>query len=347
MKEHQEHLEPRLQEALDLIRPTTPRSPESAERGRAAFLSQARMMKAAVSPQPKMRLKGWIHSIIGKEFKMLPTLTSLLVVLALLFGGTGATVFAAQDSLPNDLLYPVKVVTEDFRYELLDSPQAKYDLLSEYVQNRFKEYNILATNGEPMPAEWATRLEQHTRFMLELAAGMEDAPLQQAMLQMRNTLMIQVRIMETDNMPDEADPVTSQVHMMLQDRIQEATQGVENPTLLRTRLMDSENSKANPPSFTPGPGAGPGPAGSEEAPGPYGPGQEGEDEVEPGTGYGPAGNDEAPGPYGLGPDGEGVEPGTGNPDNTQEPLKYQYKYYAPVNPGSSSGSSSGTSTGKK
>jgi hypothetical protein len=287
-----------------------------------------------------MRQKGWLHSIIGKEIKMLPTITSLLVVLALLFGGTGATVYAAQDSLPTDLLYPVKTISEDLRYELLEDPQAKFDLLTGFIQNRFMEYNLLAAAGEPAPEEWADRVATQTQLMINLAAHMDDAPLTQNMAKLMNMIQVQVRVMETDNLPDEVDPAADSVRIMLQDRIQLATQGVEEPNLLRTRIIDSDKAKANPPSFTPGPGAGPGPAGSEEAPGPYGPGQDGEaEELVPGEGgYGPGGSEEAPGPYGLGPDGDGVIPGTGSGTGTSQG---GYKYNAPEEPGSGSGSGSG------
>ena len=277
---------------------------------------------------------------------MLPTITSLLVILAILFGGTGATVFAAQDSLPTDLLYPVKTISEDLRLEMIDDPQAKVDLLAGFIQNRFMEYNLLAAAGEPAPEAWADRVATQTQLMINLAAHMDDAPLTQNMAKLMNMLQVQVRVMQTDNMPDDVDPAANSVRIMLQDRIQLATQGVEEPNLLRTRLIDSDKAKANPPSFTPEPGAGPGPAGSEEAPGPYGPGQDGEaEELVPGEGgYGPAGSDEAPGPYGLGPDGDGVIPGTGSDtEPSGESYKYQYKYYAPED----SGSGSGTDNGKK
>ena len=169
---------------------------------------------------------------------MLTTISSLLVVLALLFGGTGATVYAAQDSLPTDLLYPVKTISEDLRLEMIDDAQAKIDLLTGFIQNRFMEYNLLAAAGEPAPEEWADRVATQTQLMINLAAHMDDAPLTQNMAKLMNMLQIQVRVMETDNLPDDIDPAADSVRIMLQDRIQLATQGVEEPNLLRTRNWD-------------------------------------------------------------------------------------------------------------
>ena len=63
---------------------------------------------------------------------LIPT---LVLVATLLFGGTGATVAAAQSAMPDDMLYPVKLVLEDISLTFSASPEAK-------VKNQLKLLEI-------------------------------------------------------------------------------------------------------------------------------------------------------------------------------------------------------------
>ena len=75
---------------------------------------------------------------------------SILVIAGLLFGG-GATVNAAQDDLPNEPLYSLKMWTEDLSLQARSDPDQKVDRLMELAQVRIQEMTRLADAGQFTP----------------------------------------------------------------------------------------------------------------------------------------------------------------------------------------------------
>ncbi len=67
------------------------------------------------------------------------------IVLAMLGGGT---VYASQNSLPGELLYPVKTGFEDVRIFFAGSGAAKAELNLQFAQTRLEEMNKLAVSNE-------------------------------------------------------------------------------------------------------------------------------------------------------------------------------------------------------
>lgn len=129
-------------EQLDGLRPVLPRDAIAAARGRAQFLALAQSLRKSVSPKPVQRLLGWLESatIQTKErYPMATTLTSILLALAMTFGGAGATVYAAQAALPGDVLYPVKLGLEDAQVALSPDETTDAQLRFEFVQRRIQE----------------------------------------------------------------------------------------------------------------------------------------------------------------------------------------------------------------
>jgi hypothetical protein len=106
------------------------------------------------------------------------TITSILIVLGLLFGGTGAAVVASQDSLPGEALYPLKTATEEVQYRLTSGEEAKLELALRNAQRRFLELGIAEKNGEMFTNRtqivWAERLEENLKDALLAAAALEE-----------------------------------------------------------------------------------------------------------------------------------------------------------------------------
>ena len=72
----------------------------------------------------------------------------IIIIVALLLGG-GGTSFAAQSSLPGDVLYPVKIhVNEAVRSSLTFSTASKASLETELAEARLKETEELAAEGK-------------------------------------------------------------------------------------------------------------------------------------------------------------------------------------------------------
>ncbi len=74
-------------------------------------------------------------------------LASLALVMSLVFGGAGATAFAAQNSQPDEALYGVKLTTEDLRLGLSADPQERLVLTLSLIQVRTQEMIGLVERG--------------------------------------------------------------------------------------------------------------------------------------------------------------------------------------------------------
>lgn len=260
-------LDSRLEAYLDSLRPTPPRNTDEADRGRAAFLEEAASLGVPVSSRDKWRLKGWIIPLWKKRKEkspMMTILTTLLVTLTLALGGTSATVYAAQNSLPDDFLYPLKTFTEDVQLGLRSDPQDQFDLLFDFTARRFKEINVMVDTGEPIPAKAAVRLQQQMSTMLKLAAGMDDAQLHQALMQIQAALQAHNQVMTNlmAQRPDQVDPMMTQLHQRLQTQQRLVNDGLSEPNLFRQRINSAGNHPGEYPEPTPklgeGKGLGPG-----------------------------------------------------------------------------------------
>ena len=257
----------------------------------------------------------------------------------LALGGAGATVVAAQDSLPNEGLYFVKIAGEEAQLRLVNNEQTRINLHLAYADRRVSELASLAAAGEAAPEPVAERLENHLRLALNLAAGLDDSALTPALLQIRTHMRSQERLMEmmAGSPAAAADPVLARVRAMLRQQIHLVEQGIAAPQNFRNQLRyeykelqstppapaATGNSYGAGPTFRPatqacdactpaadgtGPGPGPGPLQYGQTP-------------EPGSGSGPANTpSQAPGGGpGSGPATTQAPGGGGNPEPSQQP----------------------------
>jgi hypothetical protein len=217
----------------------------------------------------------------------------------LLFGGAGVTAYAAQDSLPNEPLYPLKILTEDLQMNLASGEQVQFDLALELANRRMEEMSAQLGAGEASGEQTATRLQEHLNLALRLAAGMSDQDMAQALLKTRSQVQEHLRIMEMlqTHAPDHADAALERVRTMLQAQYCLAELGLEDPLAFQLRLQQGGDH-----------GNGPGPQGE--------PSDNGQGNG-PGPQQEPSDNGQGNGP---GPQGEPSDNGQGNgPGPQQEP----------------------------
>ena len=134
-----DEMDSRLKIAFDDLKNIPPRDPQTAARGRANFLKQAVVLRQSASRQADQRQKRGSNGIflLFHRRQRLPGLNALIaVVLAVVvfFGGSGVTVYAAQDSLPDQALYPVKTWSEDVTLSLTRSPQMRLNHVLEFLR---------------------------------------------------------------------------------------------------------------------------------------------------------------------------------------------------------------------
>ena len=191
MRHKDEQMDEYIREKLSKLSHTPPRDPAQAAQTRTSFLAQVhalspgRDLSAPVPLSPSLRLKGWINQVLGsitqKEgHRMLKVITALFVIGAMLFGGAGATVFAAQDALPNDALYPLKTATEDLRLAFALDTQSELDLLLNYSDRRVNEIGALVSMGEDVPVDVILRLTAEMELVDEVISELEEPELSEA-----------------------------------------------------------------------------------------------------------------------------------------------------------------------
>ena len=320
---------------LSNLRAVSPLNPQTVAEERAKFLSQAEGFRSPVSREPDHRHNGWM-SIMALVFQrkeripMFSTFVAVVVALAVAFGGAGATVYAAQGSMPDEALYPVKTWSEDLRLSMADSAQEKLSLTLEFTDRRVVEITNLQARPKPVKPvanEVALRLQAELESALQIAAGMEEAELAPALAQIRLQAEAQVQTMAVlqTGAAGQADPALTQLQERLQEQVQMAADGQADPHGFRLLVRDRDRVNRPDPTLEPTPAVlnpespnptpvptgnrfGPGEPQASEEPGQFGPGGPNPEKTPAPTGesYGPgpgAGQQPTttPGGYGPGP----------------------------------------------
>ncbi len=231
---------------LELLRATPARNTLSAASARSRYLSQVEeISKQGVSLSLIERLKlqrNPLHSAFSrrKERKpMFTTIATILTIVALALGGSGITVAAAQSSLPDDVLYGVKLWSEDAMLWFNNDPAAEWQMALEFAERRAEEVRTMVEKGEVPDQAVQTRLMQQIEKTLRLATSL---PLEQAVaalsqvhtrLTEKQQSMLQVGINDTN-----AEAAMVQARETIQNQLRIIQAGVEDPAQLQTQLED-------------------------------------------------------------------------------------------------------------
>lgn len=162
---------------------------------------------------------------------MFSILTAVVLTLTVLFGGAGATVYAAQGSMPDEVLYPVKTFSEDLRLNLAAEPEAQVNLLLNYADRRVDEIANLLAEGEPVSQEVQERFQEQMANALKVAAGMDDESMVKymALIQLRanNQLRIVTQI-QLEN-PGTGAMTQQRVRSVIEEQLSVLEMGLQDP----------------------------------------------------------------------------------------------------------------------
>jgi hypothetical protein len=214
---------------LDDLKPIPARDPQIAARARARFLAEA------VSIRDEGRLSIWTLFQQKEKFAM-KLIMSTLVILGLLFGGS-ATVSAAQDALPNEPLYQIKLVSEDVHLWLVSDPPAQIEILMQQAQTRTEEMAALASRGKTPPAELTIQAQERIQRALQLAANLDNASQTVALQQIRTRLQTQEQLMAQlqDGTCPTCEPMLQQTREMLQLHLRQLETGSAEPETFQSQ----------------------------------------------------------------------------------------------------------------
>ena len=90
-------------------------------------------------------------------------ITTIIVLLSLLFGSSSAAVAFAQNSLPGEALYSIKTATEDLQLALTFDQEERLGKALEFVNSRYVEAIIKDSEG----SEWTDRAVQNLTERLD------------------------------------------------------------------------------------------------------------------------------------------------------------------------------------
>jgi hypothetical protein len=154
-------LEPLLQTALVARRVATIQ-PRADFKARARYQFRSALKESAPRSRPSL---GWLPqwATVG------------IIALVILLAG-GGTVVAAGNSMPDNLLYPVKLATEQVRLMLTSSPMGKAKLCAEFADRRVAEIVYMANKGDVHQVELITRrLDERLVMLAALVSPAEVA----------------------------------------------------------------------------------------------------------------------------------------------------------------------------
>lgn len=298
-------LDATLKKALNALRHSPQRDQLSAAHNRLVYLQQVQRLRASRPEQPA---SIWSQLFQRRSFNLVlkPALAILLAVVVL-FGTAGTLALAAQNDLPGEPLYALKLMGEDVSQALAFSDAAKMAQVLTLTQNRINEAIALAKNAEEAPEPLVNRLNYHLNTALRLASGMNDEDLKQAAEQIRTRTLAQIRELNRVNQTGNGN--MNEIHQRLTNQLRVAELGTEDPGAFRlqTKLMtqqkpsddEADKSAAESTAEPQGPS---GPQGSPEPQGPQGP-QSDDAQNEPQGPQGPQGTPVPQGPHGPNNDG--------------------------------------------
>ncbi len=164
-------LEPLLRIALEIQGPPDVKPSASFKsRARVQLMEQIHA-RQAVTRWPWLRYIKEVKQIQYKRrFSMVSIIVALVLAVSALGGGTA---YASQSSLPGDVLYPVKLGTENIRLAFAGADADKAELCLEFASSRVEEMTALV--GKRRPDKVDIAVNGYDDAMAMAMEKMEDA----------------------------------------------------------------------------------------------------------------------------------------------------------------------------
>jgi len=194
--QHADRLRPLLDVALATSRYYTD-VPEP-QGGLAA--GRVRLLDAAAQQRERVQATQ-IRTRKEKKPKMKLLLATRLIsaILAAVIGTAavgGGVTWAASDSLPGDVLYPVKLAGEDLRLSFASRPESQVELALQFADERVAEVEALAERGSLVPETAVTRMERHVFRAMNQAAWASEEEMPGLLKRIAQRMQVQAQTLE-------------------------------------------------------------------------------------------------------------------------------------------------------
>ena len=229
--------DPQVIALLNELKPAPARNPQLAARARARFMVEA------VSVRGERRLSIWTIFQQKEKFAM-KLIMSTFVIVGLLFGGSAA-VSAAQDDLPNEPLYQIKLVSEDVQLWLAPDSAAQIEMLMEQAQTRTEEMAALVSEGNTPPAELTVRAQERIQRALQLTANLDEASKVATLQQIRTRLQTQEQLLIQlqDGTCSACEPILQQTRDMLRTELRQVESGLVDPETFQNQNQNQNQNQ--------------------------------------------------------------------------------------------------------
>ncbi|MBN2084876.1 MAG: hypothetical protein JW748_06585 [Anaerolineales bacterium] len=177
---------------------------------------------------------------------------ALLTAVVMLLGGGRAMVAGAQEAMPEDALYSVKILSEEVRLLAEGDLLAKLDLALEFTDRRVEEIVHQMDAGLPVADCTLTRLMNEDDLAIMIAAQAGDAEAPAALEKVRARFEEHVRILDnlqTGVGPDES-ALLRQARQNIRQRL-ELLDGDLQDQQLRVRILEQVRGRENQPEAAP------------------------------------------------------------------------------------------------
>lgn len=174
-------------------------------------------------------------------------IVSMLVIIGLLFGGSAA-VSAAQDDLPNEPLYQIKLMSENVNLWLVHDPIAQIEMLMQQAQTRTEEIAALTLSGITPPAELTIRTQERIQRALQLTANLDDATHTATLQRIRTRMQAQERLMIQlhDGTCPECEPILQQTRDMLRTQLRQIDSSLMDPDTFQNHNQNQVRTTLTP-----------------------------------------------------------------------------------------------------
>ncbi len=221
--------EDEIKQKLEKLVAIPERNPLRVQSAKKNFLSEMRQIAGETTVSvPK---KSWWNQLTIKKETFSMKLITIATILSLLLGG-GITAVAAQDSLPGDLLYPIKTLVQDIELGLATDPETEFDIALKNAFQRFEDINTLVGQGEAVEEAHLFAWQEAFQRALQYGVNTED-PIGK-LLMVQQQLKYQEQMMNKG--PAEDGPYQNQFARMMNYQAGLVDASIEDPELLVTEL---------------------------------------------------------------------------------------------------------------
>jgi len=232
-----------LKTELDKLQSFSSRNPQNTARGRASFLIEAQDIRQASSHSPKSRQIMWLKPLYLSKNQLVPItrLATILMIFSFAIVAVSATIVAAQYTVPNQLLYKLKLDSENTRSKLTFQPKTRFELELQFADRRIMEVERLQQKGITPPETLVDRYELQILSAFRLAANMNQEDIAPALMQLQQTLLQQKQIISRLQIQNPDMPLFQQIMLVIQSRLQLAAGGLKDPNEFREQVRSDQD----------------------------------------------------------------------------------------------------------